>query len=231
MVDPRGTMLNVESGADDIRYRIKRDNQIIYVHVLKPDIIPEDKRTCDKDVVRPHSVPAHYLMHHPFVDISALTVIHESKYRTSEVSHNGQTSFLKIARFPDELKWIIQEIQAYHALSGSSLVSKLLAYISESLCADRIIGFLVEKVNGRRAELEDLESCENALDQLHASLVHGDLCKYNIFITDEGPNFIDLEDSVLVGTDAWSDELKQKERQGLASKLADTSGLGRPWEC
>lgn len=257
-------MLNVESGPNDIRYRIKRDNRIIYVRVLSPDIIPEDRRTygpsaidelskleewnddswntlqvdqdekgikCDKDVARPHFVPAHQLLHHPIYDISTLTVIRESKYRTSEVSHNGQAAFLKIARFPHELKWIIQEIQAYHALAGSSLVSKLLGYISESSSTDRVIGFLVEKVNGRHADLEDLEVCRAAPDPLHISLIHGDLCKYNVIITDKGPKFIDLEDSVLVGADSWSDELRQKEKQGLATKLSDTSGLGRPWEC
>lgn len=258
-------MLNVESGPDNILYRIQRvsgnTKRIVYVRVNNADIIPEDDRTygpaaiahlcklkewsdswmtldvngdqgetwCEADTSPPPAVPKKYLLdQYPVCDISSLSVIREAKSRVSEVSRNGQAFFLKIARFPREISWVIQEIQAYHALAGSSLVPRMISYVSEPT-PDRIIGFLVEKLDGRTAELDDLEPCARALDQLHEYVIHGDLCKYNIFITPQGPKFIDLEHAILAGTDRWSVVLRDEEKQVLAAKLADTSGAGRPW--
>lgn len=184
---------------------------------------------CEMDVSLPHAVPQQHLLDgYPSHDISSLSVTREVKSRVSEVSHGGRVSFVKIARFPRELPWVIQEIQAYHALAGSPLAPKLIGYVSEST-PDRVVGFLVEGVDGRTAELDDLEPCRRALDQLHCHLIHGDLCKYNVFITATGPKFIDFEDSVLVGTERWSVKARDKEKQILAVRLADTSGLGCPW--
>ncbi|CAH0044852.1 unnamed protein product [Clonostachys solani] len=223
MVNPRGILLNVESGPNDIRYRIKRVNRIIYVPVLNPDIIPEDRRTYGPSAID---------------ELSKLEEWNDDSWNTLQVDQdeNGVKCYKDVAH-PHSvpvhylLRRSIYDISTLRVIPGSSLVPKLLGYVSESSSAARIIGFLVEKVNGRHADLEDLEVSEAALDRLHISLVHGDLCKYNIIITDKGPKFIDLEDSVLVGADSWSDELRQKEKQGLATKLSNTSGLGRPWEC
>ncbi|KAK7393953.1 hypothetical protein QQX98_013263, partial [Neonectria punicea] len=205
-------MLSVESGDDDILYRIqRRDRRVVYVTVLRPEIIPTEKRTygpsvmdelsklevwndndwitlrvdkdssdgrirCIKDFREAHSVPKEYLLDHYLTyDISNLPPIRHTKSRTWEVSLNGQPSFLKIARFPHELKWIIQEIRAYHAVAESSVTPRLLGYVCESLTQERIIGILIEKVDGRCAELDDLDRCRDALDKLHRHLVHGDL--------------------------------------------------------
>lgn len=196
------------------------------LHVHKDD---EKGICCETDISRPHTVSQENLLDkYPIYDILSLSVTREVKSRVSEVSHSGQVSFLKIARFPREIRWVIQEMQAYHALAGSSLAPELIGYVSES-SPDRIIGFLVEGVDGRTAELDDLEQCRLALDQLHYHLIHGDLCKYNIFITSKGPKFIDFEDSVLDGTENWSVSLRDEEKQILAVKLADTSGAGCPW--
>ncbi|CAG9945385.1 unnamed protein product [Clonostachys rosea f. rosea IK726] len=258
------TMLAVESASNYIFYRIKRNDQVAYVNISNPDIIPEDSRTYgpsaiaalskldawkdtswvtlhvhldekglryEKDTLPPHSVPKDILLdRYPMHDISTLRVLRQIKYRTSEVSYNGKPSILKIARFPYEIRWVIQEIQAYHSLEGSLLAPKLLAYVSESSSSDRVIGFLVEKIEGRYPTTEDLELCQQSLRQLHSFLIHGDLCKYNILITQEGLRFIDLEDSVLIGNKAWSSEGAEKEMQGLLSNLADESGRGRPME-
>lgn len=257
-------MLNVESGRDEILYRIQRDSgngkRIVYVTITSPDVIPEDDRTygpaaiaqlcklkewsgswttlvvykdkeiwCETDVSPPHAVPKkHLLNQYPICDISSLSIVHEAKSRVSEVSYGGRNSFLKIARFPRELPWLVQEIQAYHALAGSLFAPELLSYVSES-SLDRVVGILVEKLVGRTAELVDLQPCGQALDQLHNHLIHGDLCKYNIFITSEGPKFIDFENSILVGAERWTIASRDEEKRILAEKLADTSGAGQPW--
>ncbi|RKU49319.1 hypothetical protein DL546_009839 [Coniochaeta pulveracea] len=184
---------------------------------------------CQKDISRPDTVPQETLRKaYPIHDIFSLSVTREVKSRVSEVFYDGQIAFLKIARFSHEIPWVIQELRAYHALAESTLAPKLIAYVSEP-SPDRVIGFLVQRIDGRNAELNDLEPCRQALDQLHCHLIHGDPCKYNIFITPEGPKFIDFEDSILIGTERWNTTLRDEEKQVLATKLADTSGAGRPW--
>lgn len=132
-----------------------------------------------------------------------------------------------MARFPYELPRLIQEMRIYHALADFSLVPKLLGYVFESRCPDRVAGILLEKFDGRWAQPEDFEMCDDALQRLHQRILHGDLNKHNIIITSAGPKFIDLESSVLSGPD--NVESRNHERQALATKLADTSGEGRPW--
>ncbi|KAL1845141.1 hypothetical protein VTK73DRAFT_1054 [Phialemonium thermophilum] len=184
---------------------------------------------CEMDVSPPHAVPRERLLdRYPVYDYFSLSPTREVKSRVSEVHLGGRLCFLKIARFPREMPWVIRELQAYHVLEGTSLAPKLVGYVSEG-SPDRVVGFLVEGIDGRTAELEDLEPCRRALDQLHHHLVHGDICKYNILITAEGPKFIDFEDSILFGEERWSAKLRDDEKQILAVKLADTSGAGRPW--
>jgi serine/threonine-protein kinase RIO1 len=57
-------------------------------------------------------------------------------------------------------------------------------------------------------------------------VLHGDLNKYNMVITPQGPVFIDFENSAISTTDHV--EARNEERQSLASKLVNTSGAGRP---
>lgn len=56
-----------------------------------------------------------------------------------------------------------QEIQAYHQLAPYSLAPGFIGYVFET-CRDRVIGFLIEKAEGRFPELSDLEEAEQALD-------------------------------------------------------------------
>lgn len=181
-----------------------------------------------KDTVEPHAAPQTSLLQdYPRCDLSDLSILQEFRSRTFEVTYNQGCAILKIARFPYELPWLMQEMDIYHALAGFPLTPRLLGYVFESQCPDRIVGILLEKLNGRWAQSEDLEECDNALQRLHQHVLHGDLNKYNIIITLEGPKFIDLENSVLSGP--LNVELRKQERQELSIRLADTSNEGRPW--
>ena len=64
-------------------------------------------------------------------------------------------------------------------------------------------------------------------------IVHGDTPKFNIFITTDGPKFIDLEDSIINSPEGEKPPgfaaLKGNEIKSLEAKLRDESGRGRPW--
>ncbi len=186
------------------------------------------KIVCQKDTTEPQAAPKESLLEHlPRCDLSSLPILGELKSRTFGVTYNQECAILKIVRFPFELPCLLQEMCIYHALLDFPLVPKLLGYVFESHCPDRVTGVLLEKLDGRWAQPEDLEECNDALQKLHQKILHGDLNKYNIIITSKGPKFIDLENSTLSGPD--NVEARCQERQALATKLADTSGEGCPW--
>lgn len=52
----------------------------------------------------------------------------------------------------------------------------------------------IEKIEGRPASFHDLSICETALEKLHElGLVHGDVNRYNVLITEEGVKVLDFE--------------------------------------
>lgn len=118
-------------------------------------------------------------------------------------------------------------MRIYHALVDLPLIPKLLGYVYESQCPDRVVGILLEKLDGTWAESEDFEACDKALQELHQHILHGDLNKYSIIFTPQGKKFVDLEASVLSGPS--NAESRNQERRALAANLADMSGEGRPW--
>lgn len=80
-------------------------------------------------------------------------------------SHNqsekcGKSTIIaKIARFPWEIQYIEAETRIYKLLQSSAIAPRFLGHIHEE---GRVIGFLLEKVEGRRAGMADLEICQRA---------------------------------------------------------------------
>lgn len=187
----------------------------------------------DQDTFKPHSLPPqHILGSYPHFNVLDLTVAYSVKTRVYCVIQDGMEYFMKIARFKFELAWLAQEVKAYHALAchHSLLAPKMLGYVYEE-SHDRVVGFLFEKISGHRPGIADLELCEVALRELHElDIIHGDLNRDNIFITNKGVKFIDFEDSYVgqaEDADHWK-KLKFDEERNLPEKLSDESGKGRP---
>lgn len=134
---------------------------------------------------------------------------------------NAQTKFVaKIARFEWEVPRIEQETRAYQLLEGTGLAPRFLGHIHEN---GRVMGFLLEKLEGRSAYFEDLGQCEEAVRSLHRlGLLHGDVNRYNFLITDEGVKLIDFESS----NENASPESMQKELEKIRTNLTDESGRG-----
>jgi len=126
----------------------------------------------------------------------------------------------KIARFEWELPRIEQETRAYQLLDGSGLAPRFLAHVHEN---GRIVGFLLEKIEGRSASFQDLSVCETALRKLHElGLAHGDVNRYNFLVTEEGVKLLDFERL----QENASPESMSKELENLCAELVDESGRG-----
>ncbi|KUI57672.1 hypothetical protein VP1G_04950 [Cytospora mali] len=128
----------------------------------------------------------------------------------------------KMARFHWEVQYMEAKTRMYQVLDGRGTAPKFLGHIYE---ADRVIGFLLEKVpDGRNAEPADLEICHAALRRFHAlGFLHGDCNKYNFIIRPDGQVvLIDFEKSEPCADPA----LLEAEIASLKGKLADTTGRG-----
>ncbi|KAI1399712.1 alpha-galactosidase A [Hypoxylon fuscum] len=135
-------------------------------------------------------------------------------------SSSPATVIAKIARFEWEVPRIEQETRAYQLLEGSGLAPRFLAHVHEN---GRIMGFLLEKIEGRPASVQDLSACETALGKLHElGLVHGDVNRYNFLVTEEGVKLIDFERL----QENASPEAMGKELESLRAELVDESGRG-----
>lgn len=130
------------------------------------------------------------------------------------------TMIAKIARFEWELPRIEQETRAYQLLEGSGLAPRFLGHIHEN---GRIMGFLLEKIEGRCASFQDLSICKTALGKLHElGLIHGDVNRYNFLVTEEGEKLLDFE-CLLENAGPSS---MCKELENLRAELVDESGRG-----
>lgn len=138
----------------------------------------------------------------------------------SQTAASNPTMIAKIARFEWEMPRIVQETRAYRLLEGTGLAPRFLGHIHEH---GRIMGFLLEKIQGREGGVGDLSRCRDALGRLHSlGVVHGDVNRYNFLVGEESVRMIDFEGSVVGG----SQSLMEKEMHSLVDELAETTGRG-----
>lgn len=124
-------------------------------------------------------------------------------------SQSPPTIVAKIARFDWEIPRIDRETRAYQLLDGSGLAPRFLGHIHEN---GRIIGFLLERVEGRPA-----------LERLHQlGYLHGDANRFNFLIAEEGVKLIDFE---RLQENVTRDSM-HKELASLRAELTEDSGRG-----
>ena len=133
----------------------------------------------------------------------------------------------KFACWDWEIGYMEDECTAYQWIEGYNIGPKFLGHITED---GRVIGFLMERVtdetgDARHATPADLEVCQQALAKLHnLGILHGDLVKYNILITNKGATLIDFSEA------RESDDIlaSEEERKILETELRSDSDRGRP---
>lgn len=130
------------------------------------------------------------------------------------------TIIAKIARFKWEIPRIERETSAYQLLEGSGLTPRFLGHIHEN---GRIMGFLLEKIEGCSASIQDLGICESALGKLHGlGFLHGDANRYNFIVTEEGVKLVDFERL----QENASPGAMDKELESVRLELIEDSGRG-----
>ncbi|CAK7272237.1 hypothetical protein SEPCBS119000_005019 [Sporothrix epigloea] len=149
-------------------------------------------------------------------------MVFEAVLHADETSlHGPQSTFIvKIAHFDWYIPRIENETKVYQLLEGSGLAPRFLGHIHEN---GRIMGFALEKLEGRRACLDDLSHCESAIRKLHGlGLLHGDVNRHNFLITEDGMKLIDFE----VSRENASAESMRKELGSLPAELVEETGRG-----
>lgn len=122
----------------------------------------------------------------------------------------------KFARFEWEINYYIAETQAYSWIDGHGIAPVFLGYLTEN---GRVIGFLIEHIVRRRADISDLQVCRDALQRLHRlGIVHGGLNRGNFLITEEGKAVIIDFETATKSDDSQAMEL---EIEGLAKQLSE----------
>ncbi|KAI0398723.1 alpha-galactosidase A [Xylaria palmicola] len=127
----------------------------------------------------------------------------------------------KMARFEWEIPYIENETRAYALLEGTGFSPRFLGHILEQ---GRVIGILLEKVEGRHAGIGDMETCRTALKRLHSrGIMHGDCNRHNFIVGSDGRvTLVDFEKS----KSGASEEDMEAELAGLDAELREDTGRG-----
>ncbi|KAJ5507376.1 hypothetical protein N7527_009519 [Penicillium freii] len=147
---------------------------------------------------------------------------YEANYSSDGSSNTTRSSVVvvKVARFEWELPRLSQETLVYKRLENTDLAPRFIGHVHEH---GRVIGFILEKLEGREANIEDLSSCQSALQRLHdIGILHGDVNKYNFIVQDDAVRLIDFEKSQLYDGTAYM----QAEMDCLCDQLVENTGRG-----
>lgn len=170
-----------------------------------------------------------FTWHHRRIDILALPQLRRFKSGVFETRYEGRPAVAKMACFEWQIPNLTRETWAYHVLDhdsdGTPLAPPFLGHLTEH---GRVMGFLMGKVEGRAACLDDLARCEALVKRLHSlgglGLVHGDVNRYN-FVVEEKPDgriwLVDFEHA-----QDYEEQAGQAEIQSLPFELTETTGRG-----
>lgn len=191
------------------------------------------------DRVLPHRVPPQMLLQglprYNVLDLDNWRAVHYGgRAGGAKAWLNGSLFIFKYRPWDFLFQSLAHEILIYHELvkRGFTSAPGLKAYIYEEDPA-RVVGFLIEFIEGRHATIKDFDICKNALIQLHEhDFCHGDPHGRNMLITPSGTVvFIDFETSLTtlrrspyceIGVDEEEFKtLTKKELDGFYEKLSD----------
>jgi hypothetical protein len=169
--------------------------------------------------------------HEQHVDVLTLNSTRCFRSGVHEVQYDDAPAIAKIACFEWEMRRIERETWAYSLLADhhsqnpneSPIAPKFLAHLTEN---GRIMGLLLEKVDGESACINDLDHCETLLRRLHhdLGLIHGDVNRYNFLVdrvSRSGVRLVDFEHAEDV-----NESLAREELLSLPAESTEETGRG-----
>ena len=185
-----------------------------------------------KVIATNHPLPEIETVWHPDkVDVLSLRQIKRHRSNVHEVLYGEIPAISKIAAFDWQIPQLERETWAYSVLdqhqrpvSGEPTISpRVLGHLTER---GRVMGILLERLDGDFASADDLPECSNALRRLHEiGMTHGDVNRYN-FIVDRRSRHVSMVDFEHAA--ALDEETAKTELQSLASMLEEGTGRGGP---
>ncbi|KAH8812560.1 alpha-galactosidase A [Xylogone sp. PMI_703] len=173
------------------------------------------------------------IWHPKMIDVLWLKETGRFGARVRFVEWEGREVVAKIARFDFEIHLVENETRVYEKLEKDKIKHPNLAAISPAFLGHltedgRVMGMLIEKLEGRRACVEDISACEDIVRRVHTlGIVHGDLNRYNFIVNEEkrAVHLIDFENAK-----AYSDIKAKEEIDSLKDQLVEDTGRGGPGE-
>lgn len=167
--------------------------------------------------------------HDRLVDILSLERLHYLRSGVHLVMYEGRQAIAKYACFEWQLRQIEREMWAYSVMAEHPcqderrVAPAFLGHLTEH---GRVMGFLMEKLDGGPACVADLPQCEAAVRRVHRlGLVHGDVNRFN-FVVDRHSvgsvvRLVDFEHASEYEAGAAEEELAS-----LKTELAEESYRG-----
>lgn len=232
LVGKRVKYLQIESDAPGGNYQLALPPS--FLNILPPIPYNEDNWkvatiSCNVTMGRlqvelsnPDMPQVEELWHPSLIDILELQTIehrrrcvHECTWKSDPSQHpslrfNGPM-IAKMAHFPWHITSMQRETTVYRALQGTQLAPRVLGHICEE---GRVVGILLEKIEGHHPRLEDLEACQTALGRLNdLGIAHRDCHQYNFIVTEDNRVvLIDFETSIFdASTEAMEEDMHDLE--------------------
>ncbi|KAI9683355.1 MAG: hypothetical protein M1829_005427 [Trizodia sp. TS-e1964] len=97
---------------------------------------------------------------------------------------------VKYAYFPWKIDYFEEETAAYKMVEGHQICPKFLGHLTEH---GRVMGIIIEYIDGHPPTIEELPLCQQALAKLHKlGFLHGDMHKHQFIIHDGKAVIIDI---------------------------------------
>jgi hypothetical protein len=159
---------------------------------------------------------------HPnIIDILSLPSLDLLDIRVQLVTFGSTVAVAKIARFELEIPSTDNETAIYQAIDGHGIGPAFLGHLTEH---GRVMGFLIEQVEGRHAHIDDLKGVRELTNRLHSlGIVHGDLNRHNFIVSPDGRiTLIDFENAIQNGTQ----KAMEMEYERIPDQLLEETGRG-----
>ena len=159
--------------------------------------------------------------HDRFVDYNSLHFAENLRKNVCIAFHHELGEIIaKFAVMEWEVQYHQAETEAYHWIEGHDIGPCFLGHLTED---GRVIGFLLEKLDGLHASIGDLTRCQEAVRKLHSlGIRHGDLNCDNFIVRQDRVTLIDFESA----TKCHDEAEMAVELEELNKELTDISDKG-----